>query len=190
MCSTAYMYIYIYIYICSDACVVEKHFRSHVTSIALYSISVNTIAIDITSVIIFLDSIRWRLWPVMSGFIHSHEDVIRWKHFPCYWPFVRGFHRSPVNSPLKGQWCGPFSIIIFIIIIIIIIIIINSIIIIIIIIIHLRLNKQLSKPLRRRWFGTPSYSLWRHCNDSSTHLVDSGVFVVICQHLNCFEICF
>ena len=26
--------------------------------------------------------------------------------FPRYWPFVRGIHRSPVNSPHKGQWCG------------------------------------------------------------------------------------
>ena len=30
-----------------------------------------------------------------------HDDVIKWKHFPRYWPFVR----SPVNSPHKGQWC-------------------------------------------------------------------------------------
>ena len=29
-----------------------------------------------------------------------------WKHFPRYWPFVRGIHRSPVNSPHKGQWRG------------------------------------------------------------------------------------
>ena len=36
----------------------------------------------------------------------SHDDVIKWKHFPRYWPFVRGIHRSPVNSPHKGQWCG------------------------------------------------------------------------------------
>ena len=28
----------------------------------------------------------------------------KWKHFPRYWPFVRGIHRSPVNSPHKGQW--------------------------------------------------------------------------------------
>ena len=35
-----------------------------------------------------------------------HDDVIKWKHFPRYWPFVRGFHRSPVNSPRKGQWHG------------------------------------------------------------------------------------
>ena len=27
-----------------------------------------------------------------------------------------------------------------------------------------RLNKRLSKPSRRRWFETPSRSLWRHCN--------------------------
>ena len=26
--------------------------------------------------------------------------------FSRYWPFVRGIHRSPVNSPHKGQWRG------------------------------------------------------------------------------------
>ena len=36
----------------------------------------------------------------------AHDDVIKWKHFPRYWPFVRGIHRSPVNSPHKGQWRG------------------------------------------------------------------------------------
>ena len=33
----------------------------------------------------------------------EHDDVMKWKHFPRYWPFVRGIHRSPVNSPHKGQ---------------------------------------------------------------------------------------
>ena len=33
-----------------------------------------------------------------------HDDVIKWKHFPRYWPFVREIHRSPVNFPHKGQW--------------------------------------------------------------------------------------
>ena len=28
----------------------------------------------------------------------------QWKYFPRYWPFVRGIHRSPVNSPHKVQW--------------------------------------------------------------------------------------
>ena len=36
----------------------------------------------------------------------SHNDVIKWKHFPRYWLFVRGIHRWPVNSPHKGQWRG------------------------------------------------------------------------------------
>ena len=27
---------------------------------------------------------------------NSHDDVTKWKHFPCYW--------SSVNSPHKGQW--------------------------------------------------------------------------------------
>ena len=36
----------------------------------------------------------------------SHDDVIKWKHFPRYWPFVRGIHRSPVKSQHKGQWRG------------------------------------------------------------------------------------
>ena len=31
-------------------------------------------------------------------------DVIKWKHFPRYWPFVRRIHRSPVNSPRNGHW--------------------------------------------------------------------------------------
>ena len=35
-----------------------------------------------------------------------HDDVIKWKHFLRYWPFVRGIYLSPVNSPHKGQWRG------------------------------------------------------------------------------------
>ena len=35
-----------------------------------------------------------------------HEDVVKWKHFPHYCPFVRGIHRSPFDSPHKGQWRG------------------------------------------------------------------------------------
>ena len=41
-----------------------------------------------------------------SESLFFHDDVIKWKHFPRYWPFVRGIHRSPVNSPHKGQWRG------------------------------------------------------------------------------------
>ena len=35
-----------------------------------------------------------------------HDDAIKWKHFPHYWPFVRRNHRSPGSSPHKGQWGG------------------------------------------------------------------------------------
>ena len=37
---------------------------------------------------------------------YNHDDVIKWKYFPRYWPFVREIHRSPVNFPHKGQWRG------------------------------------------------------------------------------------
>ena len=40
---------------------------------------------------------------IPSARMLSHDDVIKWKHFPRYWPFVRGIHRSAVNSPHKGQ---------------------------------------------------------------------------------------
>ena len=45
----------------------------------------------------------------MTGLSHtevSHDDVIKWKHFPRYWPFVRGIHRWSGNSPQKDQWRG------------------------------------------------------------------------------------
>ena len=35
-----------------------------------------------------------------------HDDVIRWKHFPRYWPFVREIHRSLVDSTHKGPSRG------------------------------------------------------------------------------------
>ena len=38
----------------------------------------------------------------------THDDVIKWKHFPRYRLFVRGIHQSPVNSPHKVHWRGAF----------------------------------------------------------------------------------
>ena len=48
------------------------------------------------------------LEPMTNVFIVGgiHDDVIKWKHFPRHCPFVRGIHRSPVNSLHKGQWRG------------------------------------------------------------------------------------
>ena len=81
-----------------------------------------------------LGELKWMLWPIdisqdlglrwgMSSIAnvhcvnnigstvvalpaHAHDDVIKWKHFPRNWPFVREIHRSPVNFPHKGQWRG------------------------------------------------------------------------------------
>ena len=42
----------------------------------------------------------------IDGILSQHDGVNKWKHFPRYWPFVRGIHRSAVNSLHKGQWRG------------------------------------------------------------------------------------
>ena len=64
-----------------------------------------------------------------------HDDVIKWKHFPRYWPFVRRIHRS--QRPVTRSFDVFFD---------------------------LRLNKRLSKQLWGWWFETPSHPSWRHCN--------------------------
>ena len=39
-------------------------------------------------------------------FPSNHDDVIKWKLFPRYWPFVRGIHRFRWIPYTKGQWRG------------------------------------------------------------------------------------
>ena len=43
---------------------------------------------------------QWTRLPL----VHIHHDVIKWKHFLHYWPFVLGIHQSLVNSMHWGQW--------------------------------------------------------------------------------------
>ena len=39
-----------------------------------------------------------------SGEYHpGHDDVITWKHLLNYWPFVKGIHQLPVDSP-HNRW--------------------------------------------------------------------------------------
>ena len=51
-----------------------------------------------------------RKWPcsrpeyVQDHQLQNYDEVIKLKRFPRYWPCVQGIHRSPVNSPHKGQW--------------------------------------------------------------------------------------
>ena len=46
----------------------------------------------------------WHQWILFLCKLLVHDDVIRRKHLPRYWPFVWGIHRSSVNSPHDGQW--------------------------------------------------------------------------------------
>ena len=46
----------------------------------------------------------WFDWNNPFFTLFEHDDVIKWKHFPRYWPFVCGIHRPPMNFPDKGQW--------------------------------------------------------------------------------------
>ena len=41
-----------------------------------------------------------------SPTLARHDDAIKWKHYPFYWPFLWGIHRPTVNSPHKGEWSG------------------------------------------------------------------------------------
>ena len=80
----------------------------------------------------------------------SHDGVIKWKHFPRYWSFVRGIHQSPVNPPPPPpppQRPVTRSFDVFF---------------------DLCLNKRLSKQSWGWWFETPSRPLWRH-NNVCTH---------------------
>ena len=43
---------------------------------------------------------------VLTAYSAMYDDIMKWKHFLRYWPFVRGIHPSPVNSLHKGQWRG------------------------------------------------------------------------------------
>ena len=43
---------------------------------------------------------KWRIGATLL----IHDDVIKWIHFPCYWPFVRGIHRLLVDSLHKDHW--------------------------------------------------------------------------------------
>ena len=73
----------------------------------------------------------------------NYDDVIKWKHFPRYWPFVRGIHRSLVDSPSQRPVTRTFGVFF-----------------------HVRLNNRLSNQSRCRWSEKSSPSLWHQCNDA------------------------
>ena len=87
----------------------------------------------------------------------DHDDVIKWKHFPRYWPFVRGIH-APDGFPSQRPVTRSFGVFF-----------------------DLCLNKWLSKQLRRRLFEKPLRSLWRHCNILPTSLRVTSLALAILE---------
>ena len=50
---------------------------------------------------LWLAECKPRISPIVAEhihYVHQHDDVIKWKHFPRYWPFVRIIHRSVTRS--------------------------------------------------------------------------------------------
>ena len=87
-------------------CVSHISAWEHYNGIQIYSVfRINLFCTSVMQYdIIDLLIIATILVPVHTGQVH--DDVIKWKQFPRYWPFVRGNHRWPVNSPHKDQWRG------------------------------------------------------------------------------------
>ena len=52
------------------------------------------------------------MW-LKSFVVMDHDDFIKWKYFPRYWPFVRGIHRSRWIPHTKASdaelWCFIWS---------------------------------------------------------------------------------
>ena len=84
----------------------------------------------------------WRVW---------YDDVIKWKHFPRYWPFVRGNSPAPSEFPTQRPVTRSFDVFF-----------------------DLGLNKRLSKQSWGWWFETLSRSLWCHRNGKVTYQVTIG----------------
>ena len=65
--------------------------------------------LDIYHSTIWLSLSQWTVINLRILHIYKyHDDVIKWKTFPCYWPFLWGIHWWLVNSPHKGQWRRAF----------------------------------------------------------------------------------
>ena len=93
----------------------------------------------------------WSCWLLVSswaalllGFVvcmvwnpYYHDDIIKWKHFPHYWPF-HPLHLCGEQRALTWNFHVFFD---------------------------LRLNKRLSKQCWGWWFEMPLHPLWCHYND-------------------------
>ena len=82
-----------------------KHFISKVNDVSYtyFQIFIYTSGIQLTG---YMEPLMGDLVIDIYALQNTHDDVIKWKNFPCNWPFVRAIPRSPVNSPHKGQPLG------------------------------------------------------------------------------------
>ena len=63
--------------------IIRRHFKVKIFT------EINVVWEDISGL-----KIHYALLSPVCGDV-PHDDVIKWKHFPRYWLFVRGIHRSP-----------------------------------------------------------------------------------------------
>ena len=89
--------------------------------------------------------VLWIFWCIQT-IVFYHDDVMKWRHFPRNWPFVRGIHRSGWIPRTKASdaelWCFLWSV----------------------------PEYKCSKQSWGWWFEMPSWSLWRHSYSSWTTL--------------------
>ena len=81
-----------------------------------------------------------------------HDDVIKWKHFPRDWPFVRGIPGEfPAKRPVKRSFDVFFN---------------------------LRLHGRLSKQSLGWWFETLSRPLWSHRNGMAADALATAASII------------
>ena len=103
------------------------------------------------------------IWEALIQRQH-HDDIVKWKHFPHYWPFVRPVP-VPVEFPSQRPVTQNFN---------------------------LCLNKCLSKQSWRWWFEMLSRSLWHHRNVASALVQTTSAHLrwirLICAIIICLPI--
>ena len=110
-----------------------RHIRTHFC-LEMYISQIKGATLDSVCGSAYVSSNQWSK-NSSSWWRHQME------HFLRHRSFVRGIHRSLVNSPHNGQWRGPLECYLI-----------------------CAWTKRLSKQSGRRWFMTPWRSLWFHCN--------------------------
>ena len=86
-----------------------------------------------------------------------HDDVIKWKHFRVTGQLCGEF-AGPGEFPAQRPMTRSFDVFF-----------------------DMRLNKRSSKQPWGWWFETPSWSLWRHCNDE----VNTNAFGIVLDFVTC-----